>query len=143
MRNLFLLFNETMTKLPKQFIFQNFEGNINLDFHAMFFSVDSNGKVFQLSSNFRTNRSSRSQMLFKIDILRISQNLLENTLSSSLFSNKEKKTLLHQCFSENFVKFVRTPFLRHHSATVSERIFKTSMDYIQYNQLTTWVESTL
>ena len=65
-----------------------------------------------------TCRSSRAEVFCKKGVLKISQNLLENTCARVFFLVKLqallKKRLWHRCFLVNFLKFLRTPFFTEH-----------------------------
>ena len=72
-------------------------------------------------SNSRTARSSRPKVFCKKGVLRNFTKFTGIHLCQSLFFNKVagfrsatllKKRLWHRCFPENFVKFLRTPFLQ-------------------------------
>ena len=69
------------------------------------------------------NRSSRPENFYKKGVLRNFTKLTGEHLCQGLFFNKVaglrpatrlEKRLWHRCFPVNFVKFLRTPFLKEH-----------------------------
>ena len=74
------------------------------------------------SFGFSLSRSSRPQMFFKIDVLKISQYSQENNCFSVSVNkvaglkicNFIKKRLQHSCFPVNIVKFSETPLFTEH-----------------------------
>ena len=63
----------------------------------------------------RQDRSSRSQIFFKIGVLKNFANFTGKHLCWSLFWNFIKNRLQHRCFPVKFAKFLRTPFLQNTS----------------------------
>ena len=68
--------------------------------------------------NLRKGRSSRSQMFFKVDVLKNFANFTGKHVYCSLFlikiCNFIKKRLQHTCFPVKFAKLLRTPFFTEH-----------------------------
>ena len=64
--------------------------------------------LVSLKNDHQNFRSSRSQMFFKIGILKNSPNFTGKHLRWSIFLIKFKKRLQHRCFPVKFVKFLRT-----------------------------------
>ena len=79
-------------------------------------------KYHLLPTKFPTagQKSSRSQMFVKIDVLKIFTNCTGKHLCRSLFliklkaCNFIKKRLQYRCFPKKFAKFLRTPFFTEH-----------------------------
>ena len=72
--------------------------------------------MMPLRSRFAFRRRPPGGVISKEVFLTISQNPQENTCARvSYLSNFTKKRLWHECFTVNFAKFLRTPFLQNTS----------------------------
>ena len=76
--------------------------------------VINNSKIIN-QDTLNTNRSSRTDGFCKKAVLRNFKKCTGKHLCQSLFLNKATSLRLwHRCFPVNFVKFLRTPFLKEH-----------------------------
>ena len=92
-----------------------------------------------------TNRSSLSQMLFKVDVLKNFINFTGKHQCSNLFLiNFIKKRLQHKCFLAKYADFLRTPFFyRTPSVTGSEQTQEISVVHLAKGFLAIQHKSTL
>ena len=71
-------------------------------------------KIFEAVLEKNVSKSSRSQVFYKIDVLKKFANFTKKQQSCSHFLKKspEVKRFQHRCFPVNFAKLLRTPFLQ-------------------------------